>query len=93
MMMEHCWLQHQQKYKNKKGTTIRVFSTSSSKFIQELRRGISAVKVIQIVFHPSSRFLACTSEKSSIHIYELSETVKYFESNKLELVKKEYKYY
>ena len=50
---------------------IRIFNTATGDQVQEVRRGVGKADIRQIIFHPTSDFMACTSEKKSVHIYEL----------------------
>ena len=43
--------------------------------MQELKRGNSKAEISTIVFHPTLYLLACTSSKSSIHIFEFKKAV------------------
>ena len=40
-----------------------------------MRRGSGNATILDIVFHPSLHILACTSNKSSIHIFEIKESI------------------
>jgi len=55
------------------GSKIKIFYTVTGQQLQELRRGIKHAFINQITFHISSMFLACASDKDSIHIFELFE--------------------
>jgi len=59
-----------------KGTLIRVFSTVDGKLMQELRRGTDKANIRCISFDKSSKWLACTSNKGTVHIFSLAETYK-----------------
>jgi WD40 repeat protein len=59
-----------------KGTLIRVFSTADGKLMQELRRGTDKAGIKCISFDKSSKWLACTSDKGTVHIFSLAETYK-----------------
>ncbi|MCJ1367129.1 Phosphatidylinositol 3,5-bisphosphate-binding protein [Acarospora aff. strigata] len=54
-----------------KGTLVRVFSTSNCARIAELRRGIDHALIYSIAISPSSTLLAVTSDKSTLHIFDL----------------------
>lgn len=56
------------------GTLIRVFSTSNCARIAELRRGVDPAFVFNISISPSSSLLAVTSDKSTLHIFDLPVT-------------------
>jgi len=53
------------------GTLIRVYSTATSSMIAELRRGLDHATIFSLAISPSSRRLAVTSDKSTIHIFDL----------------------
>ncbi|PHH79827.1 hypothetical protein CDD80_3688 [Ophiocordyceps camponoti-rufipedis] len=53
------------------GTLIRVYSTSNCARIAELRRGIDTATIFSLAFSPSGAMLACTSDKSTLHIFDL----------------------
>lgn len=53
------------------GTLIRVFSTSNCARIAELRRGIDHALIFTIAISPSSTLVAVTSDKSTLHIFDL----------------------
>lgn len=57
-----------------KGTIIRIFSAEDGKCLQELRRGAGKAFITSIVFHPSLHLIACTSNKSSIHLFEIKKS-------------------
>ncbi|KAI1077553.1 WD40-repeat-containing domain protein [Whalleya microplaca] len=56
---------------SEKGTIIRIFSTSSCAKIAERRRGTEFAAVYSLRFSPSGDMLACTSDKGSLHIFEV----------------------
>ncbi|GAB0137867.1 hypothetical protein EsDP_00006120 [Epichloe bromicola] len=53
------------------GTLIRVYSTSNCAKIAELRRGIDPATILSLAFSPSGAMLACTSDKSTLHIFDI----------------------
>lgn len=53
------------------GTLIRVYSTSNCAKLAELRRGIDPATIYSLAFSPSGDFLACTSDKSTLHIFDV----------------------
>lgn len=53
------------------GTLIRVYATSNCAKIAELRRGIDPATIYSLAFSPSGQFLACTSDKSTLHIFDI----------------------
>lgn len=50
---------------------IRVYSTSTSRLITELRRGIDKAMIFSLAISPASSRLAVTSDKSTLHVFEL----------------------
>ncbi|MBE7181296.1 MAG: hypothetical protein INR71_08820 [Terriglobus roseus] len=59
---------------SEKGTIIRVFSTLTNAKVAEFRRGIDAAIIFGLDFSPSSARLAATSDKGTLHIFELPAT-------------------
>ncbi|RMZ91033.1 hypothetical protein DV736_g1742, partial [Chaetothyriales sp. CBS 134916] len=53
------------------GTLIRVFSTSNCTKIAELRRGVDPAFIFSIAISPDSTMLAVTSDKSTLHVFDL----------------------
>lgn len=43
--------------------------------MQELRRGSGKALITSIVFHPSNNLIACTSNRTSIHLFEIKKSV------------------
>jgi len=58
-----------------KGQTIRIFSSEEGTLLQELRRGASKAFITSITFHPTLNLIACTSDRSSIHLFEIKKSV------------------
>lgn len=50
---------------------MRVFSTSNCTKIAELRRGVDHAVVFSLAISPSNNLLAVTSDKSTLHIFDL----------------------
>lgn len=55
------------------GTLIRVFSTGNCAKIAELRRGVDQAFVYSLAISPSSTLLAVTSDKSTLHVFDLPQ--------------------
>ncbi|EHY56900.1 SVP1-like protein 2 [Exophiala dermatitidis] len=53
------------------GTLIRVFSTSNCTKVAELRRGVDPAYIFSIAISPDSTMLAVTSDKSTLHVFDL----------------------
>ena len=56
---------------SEQGTLVRVFSTANCVRIAELRRGVDPAFIFSISISPSSTMLAVTSDKSTLHIFDL----------------------
>ena len=56
---------------SEKGTIVRVFSAQNCSPVCELRRGIDKAVVYSLAISPTSHRLAVTSDKRTLHIYEL----------------------
>lgn len=56
------------------GTLIRVYSTSNCARVAELRRGIDPATIFSLAFSPLGTMLACTSDKSTLHIFDVPNT-------------------
>ncbi|CAB4436430.1 unnamed protein product [Rhizophagus irregularis] len=56
---------------SEKGTLIRVFDTSSGKLLNELRRGVDRAEIYSIAFDQSSTRLCVSSDKGTVHIFNL----------------------
>ena len=57
------------------GTLIRTFSTSNCARTGELRRGVDHAEIFSIAISPSSSLLAVTSDKATLHVFNLPLTV------------------
>jgi hypothetical protein len=53
------------------GTLIRVFATNNCARIAELRRGVDHATIFSLAISPSSQLLAVTSDKSTLHIFDI----------------------
>lgn len=58
-----------------KGTIIRIFSAEEGVLLQELRRGSGKALITSIIFHPTINMIASTSNKSSVHLFEIKKSV------------------
>ena len=56
---------------SEKGTIIRIFQTKDGQLIQELRRGTEAAEIYSLAFDMKSLYLACSSNKGTIHIFNV----------------------
>lgn len=55
-----------------KGTLIRIYSTETGNFLSEFRRGTEKAEIYSICFNATSKFLACSSDRGTIHIFSLA---------------------
>ncbi|KAI9866262.1 MAG: Phosphatidylinositol 3,5-bisphosphate-binding protein [Trichoglossum hirsutum] len=53
------------------GTLIRIWSTTNCSRIAELRRGVDPAAIFSLAISPSNTLLATTSDKSTLHIFDL----------------------
>jgi len=63
-----------------KGTYIRLFNIISKEMIFELKRGSKNVKINCLALDSKNEFLACTSDVGTIHVFDIHEVNKLFES-------------
>lgn len=54
-----------------KGTLIRLWDTHSGGALRELRRGSDRAEIYCLAFSPSGSYVACTSDKGTVHIFSL----------------------
>ena len=66
---------------SEKGTLIRVFNTENGNILQEIRRGKNKADIKYICFEPNYKFIAATSNKGTIHIWSLANTLKILNKN------------
>jgi WD40 repeat protein len=59
---------------SEKGTLIRIFDILKCECIQELRRGSEYATIYSIAFDIKSKWLACSSDSGTIHIFALKPT-------------------
>lgn len=53
------------------GTLVRIFATGNCTKLAELRRGVDHAVIFSISFSPSSTMVAVTSDKSTLHIFDI----------------------
>ena len=58
-----------------KGTLVRVFNTVSGTLLHELRRGVDRAEIYSIAFNSDSTRLCVSSDKGTIHIFNLDPSV------------------
>ncbi|KAJ1993121.1 Phosphatidylinositol 3,5-bisphosphate-binding protein [Coemansia spiralis] len=56
---------------SEKGTLIRIFDTMSGRLLHELRRGVDRADIYSIAFSPDSTRLCVSSDKGTVHIFNL----------------------
>jgi len=61
---------------SEKGTLIRIFDTSTGKSLQELRRGADRAEIYSIAFSHNAPWLACSSDKGTVHIFSIAADAK-----------------
>ncbi|CAO3597808.1 unnamed protein product [Absidia cylindrospora] len=54
-----------------KGTLVRVFNTATGTLLNELRRGMDRADIFSIAFNPEATRLCVSSDKGTIHIFNL----------------------
>lgn len=59
-----------------KGTLIRIYAVEGLKLLQELRRGTDKAEIKSIAFDKTTQWLACTSDKGTVHIFSLGGSYK-----------------
>ena len=57
---------------SEKGTIIRIFKSFDGKLVKEFRRGLIPVNISQLKFSDDSKYLLCTSNKYTLHLYEIN---------------------
>ena len=62
---------------SQRGTIIRIFNTLNGELIQELRRGAKKAEIHFITFDLNNKFLACSSDSGTIHIFSIYTSIKY----------------
>jgi len=58
---------------SEKGKIIRIFRTEDGEYLHELRRGSDKAEIYSISFNYNSKLIACSSSKSTIHVFSLSK--------------------
>jgi WD40 repeat protein len=66
---------------SERGTLIRIFNTLNGELIQELRRGAKTANIHFITFDLNNKFLACSSNSGTIHIFSIYTSIKYLKEN------------
>jgi WD40 repeat protein len=63
-----------------KGTIIRIYNIETANLVKELRRGSDYTKIIDLKFSSDLQYLLCSSEKGTIHIYNILLNEDYIEN-------------
>lgn len=58
---------------SEKGTLIRLWDTATGDALREFRRGTDRAEIYCICFDSITTFLACSSDKGTIHIFSLAD--------------------
>jgi len=58
-----------------KGTLVRLWDTDSGHQLQEMRRGSDPAEIYYLSFDPLSKWLACSSDKGTIHIFAIKSEI------------------
>ena len=56
---------------SERGTIIKIFKVKDGSFIQELRRGTEPAEIYSLSFDFKSRYIACSSNKGTVHIFNI----------------------
>ena len=64
-----------------KGTIIRIFMTMNGEKISEFRRGTKSVSMYCISFDPNDKFIGCTSDAGTLHIFSIFGIMKLLNEN------------
>ena len=56
---------------SEQGTLIRVFDTRTLDQTAEFRRGVDKAVILGLAFSDGGRWLACTSDKGTVHVFDL----------------------
>ena len=55
------------------GTLIRLFDTTTGDIIDEFKRGNDKAQIFSLSFSHDDKFIACSSDKGTIHIFKINE--------------------
>ena len=65
-----------------KGTLIRIFTTNDGQKFSEFRRGTKTVEMNCIAFDPNNKFIGCSSNVGTIHIFSIAAITKALDEKK-----------
>ncbi|KAI3961229.1 hypothetical protein MKX01_035815 [Papaver californicum] len=54
-----------------KGTLVRIFNTTYGTLLQEVRRGADRAEIYSLAFSPTAQWLAVSSNKGTVHVFNL----------------------
>jgi WD40 repeat protein len=57
---------------SERGTIIKIFKSKDGSLLQELRRGTEPAEIYSLAFDFKSRFIACSSNKGTVHIFNIN---------------------
>lgn len=60
---------------SEQGTLVRLWSFPSCTKLAELRRGVDPAAVFSLAFSPNGKTLAVTSDKSTLHVFDLTAAI------------------
>ncbi|KAL3517462.1 hypothetical protein ACH5RR_020051 [Cinchona calisaya] len=58
-----------------KGTLVRIFNTHDGTLLQEVRRGSDRAEIYSLSFSSSAQWLAVSSDKGTVHVFGLKDTL------------------
>jgi len=61
---------------SEKGTVIRIFDSETGTLLTELRRGSEYAQIFSLAFDVNSKWLACSSDTCTVHIFSLNANKK-----------------
>lgn len=56
-----------------KGTLIRVWDTTTGNQVADVRRGMDVALISDIVFDPTNSVVACSSDKGTVHVFNIKK--------------------
>jgi WD40 repeat protein len=74
------------------GNNIKIFDTSNGNLIQNLRRGKEKAFIYSIAFSYDSKFISCSSDRGTVHIFVLNKNENNNE-NEIENTKSKFNYF
>lgn len=54
------------------GTLVRIFDPKTARKLGEFRRGSTPTTICDLAFDMESKYLTCTSDKGTIHIFKVA---------------------